>query len=100
LRKRFSSGDPGPAAALGKEAISRRGLVYHIDSDYHTDGKNDWITLRTGVDPDKLPAMKKLLREELARFHPWVDRGHQEPASGSMNHTPGFPGFPQNPLRP
>ena len=55
----------GYEGRLGKEAISRRGLVYYIDSAYHTDGINDWITLSIGVDPDKLPAMKKLLREEL-----------------------------------
>jgi len=58
----------GYEGRLGKEAISRRGLVYYIDSAYHTDGKNDWITLSVGVDPDKLPAMKKLLREELERL--------------------------------
>jgi predicted Zn-dependent peptidase len=55
----------GYEGRLGKAAISRRGLVYYIDSGYHTDGKNDWITLQTGVDPAKLPAMKNLLREQL-----------------------------------
>jgi predicted Zn-dependent peptidase len=55
----------GYEGRLGKEAISRRGLIYYIDSAYNTDGNNDWITLSIGVDPDKLPAMKKLLREEL-----------------------------------
>jgi predicted Zn-dependent peptidase len=55
----------GYEGRLGKAAISHRGLVYHIDSGYHTDGTNDWITLQTGVDPTKLPAMKNLLREQL-----------------------------------
>jgi zinc protease len=55
----------GYEGRLGKEAISRRGLVYYIDNAYRTDGTNDWITLSMGVDPDKLPAMKKLLREQL-----------------------------------
>jgi len=55
----------GYEGRLGKAAISQRGLVYYIDSGYHTDGTNDWITLQTGVDPAKLPAMKSLLREQL-----------------------------------
>ncbi len=58
----------GYEGRLGKEAISRRGLIYYIDSAYHTDGANDWITLSIGVDPAKLPAMKKLMREELDRL--------------------------------
>lgn len=55
----------GYEGRLGKEAISRRGLVYYIDNTYGTDGTNDWITLSMGVDPGKLPAMKSLLREQL-----------------------------------
>jgi len=58
----------GYEGRLGKAAITRRGLVYHIDSDWHTDGSNDWITIRTGVDPQKLPAMKALMREQLDRM--------------------------------
>lgn len=58
----------GYEGRLGKEAIARRGLVYYIDSEYQTDGSNDWVTIRIGVDPDKLPAMEKLLRDELARM--------------------------------
>ena len=58
----------GYEGRLGKEAISRRGLVYYIDTAYHTDGQNDWITMSTGVDADKLPAMKKLFRAELDRL--------------------------------
>jgi zinc protease len=58
----------GYEGRLGKEAISRQGLVYYIDSAYQTDGGNDWITLSMGVDPDKLPAVKRLLKKELARL--------------------------------
>jgi zinc protease len=55
----------GYEGRLGKAAISHRGLVYYIASDWHTDGTNDWITINTGVDPKKLPAMKNLMREQL-----------------------------------
>lgn len=58
----------GYEGRLGKEAISNRGLVYYIDSAYHSDGRSGWVTLDTGVDPDKLPAMRELLRGELARL--------------------------------
>ena len=58
----FSHGYEG---RLGKQAISRQGLIYYIDSAYRSDGRNGWITLRMGVDPDKLPAMKQLLQREL-----------------------------------
>ena len=66
----------GYEGRLGKEAISRQGLVYYIDSAYETDGGNDWITLSMGVDPDKLPAAKRLLKEELTRLL-------EEPPSGA-----------------
>ena len=55
----------GYEGRLGKEAISRRGLVYYIDSAYRSDGVNGWVTLSIGVDPAKLPAMRDLLRNEL-----------------------------------
>jgi len=55
----------GYEGRLGQAAISRRGLVCHVDSGWHTDGANDWITISTGVDPQKLAAMKALLREQL-----------------------------------
>jgi hypothetical protein len=58
----------GYEGRLGKEAISKRGLVYYIDSAYHSDGIRGWVTLNAGVDPDKLPAMRELLRGELARL--------------------------------
>jgi zinc protease len=58
----------GYEGRLGKEAISRRGLVYYIDSAYHSNGRHGWVTLTTGVDPAKLPAMRGLLRSELGRL--------------------------------
>jgi predicted Zn-dependent peptidase len=58
----------GYEGRLGKEAISKRGLVYYIDSDYGSDGHHGWVTLNIGVDPDKLPAMRDLLRSELERL--------------------------------
>jgi hypothetical protein len=58
----------GYEGRLGKEAISKRGLVYYIDSAYHSDGHRGWVTLNMGVDPDQLPAMRELLRGELARL--------------------------------
>jgi hypothetical protein len=58
----------GYEGRLGKEAISERGLVYYIDSDYGSDGRHGWVTLSTGVDPDKLPAMRELMRTELQRL--------------------------------
>lgn len=53
---------------LGKKAISDRGLVYYIDSRYRSDGRSAWITMATGVDPAKLPAMESLLRSEIERL--------------------------------
>jgi zinc protease len=58
----------GYEGRLGKEAISKRGLVYYIDSAYHSDGRRGWVTLSMGVDPGQLPAMRELLREELTRL--------------------------------
>jgi len=58
----------GYEGRLGKEAISRRGLVYYIDSAYRSNGRDGWVTLSIGVDPDKRPAMRELLRSELGRL--------------------------------
>lgn len=55
----------GYEGRLGKEAISRRGLLYYIDSSYHTDGRAGWITLAMGVDPAKVPPLEALLVESL-----------------------------------
>jgi len=58
----------GYEGRLGKEAISRRGLVYYIDAEYGSNGRGGWVTLDIGVDPDKLDSMRALLQEELARM--------------------------------
>lgn len=65
---------------LGVEAITRRGLVYHIESAYHCDGDSAWISLSTGVDPAKLPEMRELLQSTLAglRSNPPTDAEIEE----------------------
>lgn len=59
----------GYEGRLGKEAITRRGLAYYIDSRYRSDGTNGWVTLGIGVDPQKVGALKLLLLQELQRLH-------------------------------
>jgi predicted Zn-dependent peptidase len=71
----------GYEGRLGKEAISNRGLVYYIDSAYRSDGRNGWVTLNAGVDPDKLPAMRELLRTELARLV------HEPPSQADLDEA-------------
>lgn len=65
----------GYGGRLGDDAITRRGLVYYIDSAYNSDGTNGWITLSIGVDPDKLDAMKAELKAKFADLanHPPSD---------------------------
>lgn len=58
----------GYEGRLGKEAISRRGLVYYIASRYPSDGQSAWIALEIGVDPPKLERMRALLVETLAEL--------------------------------
>jgi zinc protease len=53
---------------LGKKAISERGLAYYIDSRYRSDGESAWITMATGVDPEKLDALMALIKAELERL--------------------------------
>jgi zinc protease len=53
---------------LGNSAIRDKGLVYHIYSLLRTDGRRTWLTLTTGVDPDKADAMEAELRAQLARL--------------------------------
>lgn len=62
----------GYEGRLGKEAISRRGLVYYIDARYMTDSVNGRVSLTIGVDPPKLDAMRQLLDETLENLgrHP------------------------------
>lgn len=55
----------GYEGRLGKEAISRRGLVYYIDSRYNSDDTGGWISLSIGVDPGKLGLMRDLLNVQL-----------------------------------
>jgi hypothetical protein len=55
----------GYEGRLGKEAISRRGLIYWIDAEYRSDGRRGWIELLAGVDPEKRVAMGDLLGMEL-----------------------------------
>ncbi len=55
----------GYEGRLGVEAISRRGLVYYIDSGYLNDGTTGRVSLAIGVDPAKLGAMRGLLAETL-----------------------------------
>jgi len=55
----------GYEGRLGVEAISRRGLVYYIDTEYLNDGISGRMSLAIGVDPAKLGAMRALLGEKL-----------------------------------
>jgi len=48
----------GYGGRLGKELITHRGLIYYISSNYHSDGQASWISIRFGVDPDKLEETK------------------------------------------
>jgi zinc protease len=48
----------GYEGRLGKELIARLGLLYYIDSRYDSDGRSAWISLVTGVDPDKMAAAR------------------------------------------
>jgi len=58
----------GYEGRLGKEAISRRGLVYYIDSHYRSDGEHAWISLASGVDPSKFESMLALLLQQLQQL--------------------------------
>ena len=51
----------GYEGRLGKEAISRQGLVYYIDSSYDSNGTGARVALRIGVDPEKLASMRSLM---------------------------------------
>lgn len=55
----------GYEGRLGVDLISRKGLVYYIDANYETDGRNGWITMTTGVNPDRLEATKQRFTEIL-----------------------------------
>jgi predicted Zn-dependent peptidase len=44
----------GYGGRLGKELINRRGLIYYISNEYHSDGDASWISIRFGVNPGNL----------------------------------------------
>ncbi|HEV2747074.1 MAG TPA: insulinase family protein [Allosphingosinicella sp.] len=58
----------GYEGRLGRVAIGERGLVYRLSTDYRSDGRSGWITLSSGVDPEKIDAMEALLRAEILRL--------------------------------
>ncbi len=58
----------GYEGRLGREAISRRGLVYYVDARYLGDGRNGRVSLDMGVDPAKLEPMAAQLRQSLAEL--------------------------------
>lgn len=58
----------GYEGRLGKEAISRRGLLYYIDAQYRGASGPGVVTLAAGVDPDKVDAFRAVLKAELARL--------------------------------
>ena len=72
---------------LGNSAIRDRGLVYHIDSAYRTNGADSWITLATGVGPARLDAMEAALRAELARLA--ADPPGEAEVAAARNHLLG-----------
>ena len=55
----------GYGGRLGKELINNRGVIYYIGSNYHSDGDASWISMRFGVNPDKLVESKKLFDQIL-----------------------------------
>ena len=59
----------GYEGRLGKEAISRRGLAYYIDTQYRAGTGGGAVTIAAGVDPEKVDAFKALLKSEIARLH-------------------------------
>jgi zinc protease len=55
----------GYEGRLGVEAISRRGLIYYVDSAYLSDGVDGRVSWVIGVDPAKLDAMRELFDETM-----------------------------------
>ena len=72
---------------LGRSAIGEKGIVYHIYSTYPTDGGRSWITLSTGVDPDKADAMERELRTQLQRL--LTDPPTDAEIAAARNHLVG-----------
>ncbi|MEO8175921.1 MAG: insulinase family protein [Sphingomicrobium sp.] len=53
---------------LGRSAITDKGIIYHIYSTVRTDGARTWVTLSSGVDPDRADAFEAELRSHLAQL--------------------------------
>jgi predicted Zn-dependent peptidase len=53
---------------LGKELIARRGLLYYIGTGWHSDGRTAWISLASGVNPDRLDETSALFFGMLDAF--------------------------------
>jgi hypothetical protein len=53
---------------LGTELIGKRGLIYAISSRYNSNGPSAWISITTGVNPDKLAALTSGFREILSQL--------------------------------
>ncbi|GAA0273968.1 hypothetical protein GCM10009127_13000 [Alteraurantiacibacter aestuarii] len=53
---------------LGDAAISERGLVYYIGSDYIGDAAQGRIEITAGVDPGKIDAFEAMLRDHIAQL--------------------------------
>jgi zinc protease len=53
---------------LGKELIARRGLLYYIGTDWHSDGRTAWVSLTAGVNPDRLDETSALFFGMLDAF--------------------------------
>jgi predicted Zn-dependent peptidase len=45
---------------LGKELIARRGLLYYLGTSYRSDGRTGWLSIVSGVNPDKLDETRSL----------------------------------------
>jgi predicted Zn-dependent peptidase len=66
----------GYEGRLGKDLIARRGLLYSIDSAYHSDGRTAWISMTAGVNPENLDATRR-------RFTELMDALRTAPPSGA-----------------
>jgi zinc protease len=45
---------------LGKELIARRGLLYYLGTRFRSDGRTGWLSIISGVNPDKLDETRAL----------------------------------------
>jgi zinc protease len=45
---------------LGKELIARRGLLYYLGTHFRSDGRTGWLSIISGVNPDKLDETRAL----------------------------------------